>query len=64
MKMFVHLPSLPRYPADTQEIKTVNSIVETHTYTQYEVIYLKTTLQGKRQFLHFNEGRLSLRGVK
>lgn len=37
-----------RHLVDTQEMKAVVIIVETHTYTQYEVIYLKTSFQGKR----------------
>lgn len=53
-----------RHLADTQEVKAVVTIGETHTYSQYEVIYLKTSFQGKRSFLHFTEGKLSLRGVK
>lgn len=44
-------------------MKTV-IIVETHTYTLYEMFYLKTSFQDKSQFLHINEEKLILREVK
>lgn len=66
MKMFIHHPALiqasKRY-SKKKKMKTVN-IVETHTYTLYEMIYLKTSFQDKSQFLHINEEKLILREVK